>query len=176
MRISRIGCRYALARRELGQLFTYKQQERRKVEDAYVAGLRKLSQRPPAMAPKELGYVIRSATFIWLNVDKTRIFEHPWTKISGSMKEIAASHDTLSQQIEKNIELPLRSFMSTNPDYSGIATIQTNLTSMARDLEDALEKSDKLTKKGGKANAAKVDMATQKLHAANGQVGPIWRV
>jgi hypothetical protein len=40
-----------------------------------------------------------------------------------------------------------------------MTTIQGNLASMARDLEDAQDKSDKLSKKGGKASALKVDAA-----------------
>lgn len=40
---------------------------------------------------------------------------------------------------------------------------------MARELEDAQEKSDKLSKKGGKASALKVDAASSKLQSANSQ-------
>lgn len=134
-------------------LFTSPSQERRKVEDIYAASLRKLSKRPLDVSGPELG-----------------IFEHPWSKISNSMREIAASHETLSKQIEKDIEQPLRNFTSTNPEYSGIPTLQGNLGNMARELEEAQGKSDKLSKKGGKANAAKVDQATQALQAANSQV------
>lgn len=48
-------------------------------------------------------------------------------------------------------------------------TIGANLAVMAKDLEDAREKSDKLNKKGGKANAQKVDAATSKLESSNSQ-------
>ncbi len=47
-----------------------------------------------------------------------------------------------------------------------MTTIQGNLASMARDLEDAQDKSDKLSKKGGKASALKVDAASTKLNSA----------
>jgi len=47
-----------------------------------------------------------------------------------------------------------------------MTTIQGNLASMARDLEDAQDKSDKLSKKGGKASALKVDAASSKLNSA----------
>lgn len=86
------------------------------------------------------------------------------------MAEIANSHANLSQQIDKDIEQPLRSFTTTNPEFSGIPTMQTNLSSMARELEDAQDKSDKLNRKGGKASAAKVEIAAKKLETANGQV------
>ncbi len=50
-----------------------------------------------------------------------------------------------------------------------IHTISANLHTMARELEDAQEKSDKLVRKGGKANAQKVDQATSKLESATQQ-------
>ena len=48
-------------------------------------------------------------------------------------------------------------------------TITANLTSMARDLEDARDKSEKLNRKGGKANTQKVDTASAKLDSASSQ-------
>lgn len=50
-----------------------------------------------------------------------------------------------------------------------MSTIQGNLGAMAKELEDAQEKSDKLSKKGGKASSSKVDNAVQKLEVANSQ-------
>jgi hypothetical protein len=50
-----------------------------------------------------------------------------------------------------------------------IHTITANLTSMARDLEDAKDKADKLNKKGSKASAQKLDLASSKLDSANSQ-------
>lgn len=45
-------------------------------------------------------------------------------------------------------------------------TIQGNLSSMAKELEDAQKKSDKLAEKGGRANTQKVDTATSRLQTA----------
>lgn len=50
-----------------------------------------------------------------------------------------------------------------------MTTTQGNLASMARDLESAQEKSDKLSKKGGKASTQKVEVATLQLHNARQQ-------
>jgi uncharacterized phage infection (PIP) family protein YhgE len=50
-----------------------------------------------------------------------------------------------------------------------MTTISNNLANLAKDLEEAQDKSDKLNKKGGKANTAKVDAATAKLEAATQQ-------
>jgi hypothetical protein len=48
-------------------------------------------------------------------------------------------------------------------------TIQGNLSTMAKELEDALEKSEKLSKKAGRASAQKVDAATSRLQSATQQ-------
>lgn len=47
-----------------------------------------------------------------------------------------------------------------------MTTIQGNLAAMARELEDAQDRSDKLSKKGGKASAQKVDVAQSRLQTA----------
>lgn len=47
--------------------------------------------------------------------------------------------------------------------------MSTNLGTMARELEDAKEKVEKLSKKGGKASALKVDTATARLESASSQ-------
>lgn len=48
-------------------------------------------------------------------------------------------------------------------------TVASNLATMARELEDAKEKVEKLSKKGGKASALKVDTATARLESASSQ-------
>lgn len=50
-----------------------------------------------------------------------------------------------------------------------IYTISNNLSNIAKELEDAQGKSDKLSKKGNKANSQKVDMASSKLESAQQQ-------
>jgi hypothetical protein len=52
---------------------------------------------------------------------------------------------------------------------SGISTVQGNLTAVAKAQEDAQDKADKLNKKGGKANAQKVEAANSRLQDANQQ-------
>jgi hypothetical protein len=96
-------------------------------------------------------------------------FDSPWKKILASTEEIASSHYTLLQRIEKDVEEPLRSFSTTNREMQGMSTVQGNLSSMAKELQDAQEKSDKLSKKGGKASSQKVDQASSKLQTAESQ-------
>ncbi|KUJ16982.1 uncharacterized protein LY89DRAFT_646059 [Mollisia scopiformis] len=126
--------------------------ERRKVEELYVSGLKKLARKPLQEVGGELG-----------------VFESPWRRIVQSTEEIAKSHALLSDRIDKDVEQPLRSFSSTNREMQGITTIQGNLYSMAKELEDAQDKSEKLNKKGGKANAQKVEVATSRLQTATQQ-------
>ncbi|KAH7313014.1 Muniscin C-terminal mu homology domain-containing protein [Rhexocercosporidium sp. MPI-PUGE-AT-0058] len=124
-------------------------QERRKVEEAYVAGLKKLAVRPLADLEKDLG-----------------IFDAPWKRIVESAAEMAKSHTLLADRIEKDIEQPLRNFASSNKEMSAMSTQQGNLAATAKELEDAQERSDKLSKKGGKASAQKVDFAQSRLQSA----------
>jgi hypothetical protein len=97
------------------------------------------------------------------------VFETPWKTILSSVEDLAKSHATLSQRIEKDVELPLRNFASKSREMQGMSTIQGNLASMAKEQEAAQEKSDKLSKKGGKASTLKVENATSQLQNANQQ-------
>lgn len=66
------------------------------------------------------------------------------------------------------MEHPLRQFQSRK-DVQNMQTMSINLSSMAKELEDAQDKVDKLSKKGGKASALKVDTATARLESASSQ-------
>ncbi|KAK4173926.1 Muniscin C-terminal mu homology domain-containing protein [Triangularia setosa] len=126
-------------------------QERKRVEEQYVAGLRKLLVFKVPNASSELG-----------------VFQAPWDKILQSTDAIAASHHLFAQRIEKDVEHSLRTFQNKK-EMQNIHNISANLQTMAKELDDAAEKSEKLSKKGGKANAQKVDQAASRLEAANQQ-------
>ncbi|KAK4150514.1 Muniscin C-terminal mu homology domain-containing protein [Chaetomidium leptoderma] len=126
-------------------------QERRRVEEQYVASLRKLLVFKVPNAASELG-----------------IFQAPWDKILQSTDGIAASHQLFAQRIDKDVEQPLRNFQGKK-EVQNIQTISSNLQTMARELDDATEKSEKLSRKGGRANAQKVDQAAAKLESASQQ-------
>jgi F-BAR domain only protein len=72
-------------------------------------------------------------------------------------------------RIEKDVEQPLRNYATKNREMQAMSTIQGNLSAMAKELDEAQQRADKLGKKGGKANSLKVDNATQKLDNANSQ-------
>lgn len=96
------------------------------------------------------------------------IFQPSWDKILHSTDGIAASHHLFSQRIEKDVELPLRQFNSRK-DVQNMQTMSANLSTIGKELEDAQEKVDKLSKKSGKASALKVDTANAKLESASSQ-------
>ncbi|KKP06411.1 hypothetical protein THAR02_01462 [Trichoderma harzianum] len=126
-------------------------QERRRVEEQYVLGMRKLAQFKSPNAQSELG-----------------VFQLPWSRIIESVERIAQSHQLFADRLGNDVEQPLRGFPQRQ-DVQNMANISNNLTVMARELDDARDKSDKLTKKGGKASTQKVDAASSKLESATQQ-------
>ncbi|KAI9801438.1 MAG: hypothetical protein M1833_002670 [Piccolia ochrophora] len=118
-------------------------QERRKIEEAYAVGLKKLARRQLPDDNSELG-----------------IFSMPWQRIINSTETIATSHQTLAQRIESDVERPLKDFASKNRDMQSITTTKGNFAAMAKEVDSAQDKADKLKKKGAKAAASKVANAT----------------
>ncbi|EHK20694.1 uncharacterized protein TRIVIDRAFT_49781 [Trichoderma virens Gv29-8] len=126
-------------------------QERRRVEEQYVLGMRKLAQFKSPNAQSELG-----------------VFQMPWSRIIESVERIAQSHQLFADRLGNDVEQPLRGFPQRQ-DVQNMTNISNNLTVMARELDDARDRSDKLTKKGGKASTQKVDAASSKLESATQQ-------
>lgn len=67
------------------------------------------------------------------------------------------------------MERPLREFATTNRDMQAMTTIQGNLSSMAKDIEKAQGKTEKLQGKGERADANKVANASSDLDTAKVQ-------
>ena len=82
---------------------------------------------------------------------------------------MADSHSALATKIEVDVERPLREFTGSNREMQAMTTIQGNLASMAKDVERAQQKTDKLVGKGDKAEAGKVANATSELDNAHSQ-------
>ncbi|KAF2203062.1 hypothetical protein GQ43DRAFT_500549 [Delitschia confertaspora ATCC 74209] len=114
-------------------------QERRRVEELYVQGLKKLANKHPPDESSDLG-----------------IFSIPWQKIVSATESLADSHHQLAQKIEADVERPLREFTSTNREVQNISNMSGNLVAMAKDIETSKKKADKLRDKGTKAQANKV--------------------
>ncbi|KJZ70224.1 hypothetical protein HIM_10372 [Hirsutella minnesotensis 3608] len=126
-------------------------QERRRVEEQYALSLRKLTQFRAPNAQSDLG-----------------VFQAPWARIVESIERTAQSHHAFAERVEKDVEFPLRGYPHRQ-DYTSMQNISSNLGALAKDLEDAQDKSEKLGRKGAKANAQKVDAANARLESATQQ-------
>ncbi|KAF2195759.1 hypothetical protein K469DRAFT_544507 [Zopfia rhizophila CBS 207.26] len=124
-------------------------QERRRVEELYVQGLRKLANKHPPDESSDLG-----------------IFSTPWHKIVSAAESLAESHHQLAQKIEADVERPLREFSATNREVQAMSTISGNLSAMAKEIETSKKKSDKLRDKGSRAQANKVASAVAEVENA----------
>lgn len=129
---------------------SWREQERRQLEEQYSAGLRRLAQRQ--IDGGELG-----------------VFSGPWSSLLGSADTLADSHSTLATKIEVDVERPLREFASSNREMTQMSTIQGNLRELAKDVEKAAQKTDKLRGKGDKAEVGKVASASSDLDTAQSQ-------
>ncbi|WPH00283.1 Hypothetical protein R9X50_00310700 [Acrodontium crateriforme] len=113
-------------------------QERRRLEEQYSNGLRRLAREK--LDGVDLG-----------------VFSVPWTTITGSADTLADSHSALANKIEVDVERPLRDFVSTSREMQGMTTIQGNLASMAKDVEKNQQKADRLKSKGDETKASNAD-------------------
>lgn len=93
----------------------------------------------------------------------------PWSTLTDAADTLADAHATLASQIESSAERPLRDFGTSNREMQAMTTIQGNLASMAKDVERAQQKTDRLVGKGERAEAGKVANATSELDNAHSQ-------
>jgi hypothetical protein len=89
--------------------------------------------------------------------------------MTSSLETLAESHTSLATRIEADIERPLRDYASSNREMQAMTTIQGNLNAMAKEVEKAQQKVDKLQGKGEKADANKVANATSDVDNARVQ-------
>ncbi|KAL8764663.1 MAG: hypothetical protein Q9194_006906 [Teloschistes cf. exilis] len=115
--------------------------ERRRVEEAYVQGLKKLGAKHPQTASPELG-----------------IFQTPWQSIISSTDSLARSHATFAHRMEADVERPLREYQKGSREMQAMSTIQGNLAAVARELDTAQKRVEKV--KAGKSSGNKVADAT----------------
>ncbi|KAK2858412.1 hypothetical protein FQN49_004758 [Arthroderma sp. PD_2] len=115
--------------------------ERRRVEEAYYIGLRKLARKPQPEGGPALG-----------------VFEMPWQRILSATESIAQSHEALANGIETDAEKPLREYEAKNADMKSMTSIQNDLSALVKTLETAQKKLDKIKDKGPK-HASKVPPA-----------------
>lgn len=102
-------------------------------------------------------------------MDMRSIFSVPWHTLTNALESIADSHHAFANKIESDVEKPLRNFATTNREMQAMSTIQGNLASLARDIETAGKRSDRLAHKGQRANTANVANANNELDMAQSQ-------
>jgi len=120
------------------------------------------------MGHRSLGSLDQSV-FFWKTLTVDSIFQMPWQTIVSSTESLAASHSMLAQKIEADVERPLRDFSTRSREIQAMSTVQSNLAAMAKEIEVAQKKADKLRDKGGKASAGKVANASSDLESATQQ-------
>ncbi|KAK5137206.1 hypothetical protein LTR08_000711 [Meristemomyces frigidus] len=125
-------------------------QERRRLEEQYSAGLRRLARKQ--LEDVDLG-----------------IFSVPWTTLTGAADTMADSHAALATKIEVDVERPLREFVSSNREMQAMQTMQGNLGSIAKEVERAQQKTEKLRGRGERAEAGKVANAISDVESAQQQ-------
>ena len=96
-----------------------------------------------------------------------RIFRTPWQSIVSSMQSLADSHAMLAAKMESDVERPLKEYQYKNREMQAMSTVQGNLVSVAKEVDNAHRKASKLS--GGKSSASKVANATSDVEAANQQ-------
>lgn len=93
----------------------------------------------------------------------------PWQKIVGATGAVAGSHEHLARKIESDVERPLREFAANDREVQAMGNMAGNLTAMAKELDAARKKSEKLKAKGAKAKPSEVGEAAQEEQQAEWQ-------
>ncbi|KAG5939161.1 hypothetical protein E4U53_007867 [Claviceps sorghi] len=93
-------------------------QERRRVEEQYVLGLRRLAQSNKGpYSPSELG-----------------VFQPSWSRIINAVETIAQSHHMFAEKLEEDLEQPLRSYQQRQ-DCLNMHEMSGNLSALAKKIE-----------------------------------------
>ena len=88
------------------------------------------------------------------------IFQTPWQRIVASTENLAASHETLAQKVEADVEVPLRQFATRNRELQALNSSLSNISSVAKDLSAAQKKAAKGGRRADEASAS-VDGASR---------------
>nr|POE59811.1 cytoskeletal protein syp1 [Quercus suber] len=125
-------------------------QDRRRLEEQYSNGLRRLARNK--LEDVDLG-----------------IFSVPWSALVDSANTLADSHSALASKIEVDVERPLRDFVSSNRTMTGLMTTTGNLRSMAKDVDAVQTRIDKLQAKGERLESGRMGEANRELEETKAQ-------
>jgi hypothetical protein len=90
------------------------------------------------------------------------VFSVPWNTITDSLDTLADSHSAFAAKFEADLERPLREFTSSSREMNAVASVQGNLGALAKDVEKAQQKTDKLQ---GKHTSKQADASSDLDHA-----------
>jgi hypothetical protein len=74
--------------------------------------------------------------------------------LTNSAENLAESHSLLASKIEVDVERPLREFANSNREMTAMSNMQGNLSHIARDVDRAKQKLDRLQSKGDSGKIA----------------------
>ncbi|BAE60680.1 unnamed protein product [Aspergillus oryzae RIB40] len=74
----------------------------------------------------------------------------PWQRIVNATEMVASSHETFAQKIEEDVERPLRDYHTKNRELASLPGVQSDLATLAKNLEASLKKVEKAREKGPK--------------------------
>jgi hypothetical protein len=86
--------------------------------------------------------------------------------LTNSAESLAESHSLLASKIEVDVERPLREFAGNHREMTAMSNMQGNLTHIARDVDRARQKAERLQSKG---DSNKIASATSDLEASQAQ-------
>ncbi|KAI9717939.1 MAG: hypothetical protein M1828_007031 [Chrysothrix sp. TS-e1954] len=101
-------------------------QERRRVEEVYINGLRRLARKQPPDESSDLG-----------------VFGGPWNMLANSMEALAESHHLFVRKTQLDIEKPLREYATHDRQMQQMSNMQGNLNAIAKEYEAAQRKAAK---------------------------------
>jgi hypothetical protein len=86
----------------------------------------------------------------------------PWNTITDSLNTLADSHSAQAAKFETELERPLREFASGSREMNAVTSVQGNLGALAKDVDKAQQKTEKLQ---GKATNKQADASSDLDHA-----------
>ncbi|GMG05238.1 unnamed protein product [Aspergillus oryzae] len=85
-----------------------------------------------------------------VSIGQIRVFQIPWQRIVNATEMVASSHETFAQKIEEDVERPLRDYHTKNRELASLPGVQSDLATLAKNLEASLKKVEKAREKGPK--------------------------
>ncbi|OLL22803.1 Cytoskeletal protein syp1 [Neolecta irregularis DAH-3] len=121
------------------------------IEETYARNLQKLSRKTVVTEHSALGE-----------------FNAIWQRILETTIELGASHSTFASKLAEEIEFTLLAFEAHDEDWHGMRHVESNIASLAKYVELAEGKVEKVKKKG-KALPTKVEQVLESMSIVRGQ-------